>query len=704
MPSLETEAMELTESDIIAILANHKTQQKELRAVKDVEAVKNGDSKNGSKDTVDKNGEVDRTPGGMLADIKNLYQKQDKEGQMQWVTEYPDDVIVAAENTETARFAFLVRNKISSDSRKTLEIDSVIIQSPLLKEALGEILKDYPGITTSLKRLVFKSPFQPFVHRWGKLVQKLDSMEDSIAKLHLKLFHGVLHEELKDAIAAKNDLVANGVITFDHLWTIFEPGVLIYGTEEGKERVYGLNSSNYATDSDTGLPCFRMLGWYVDFDGEKFGSSQTWLSTGTFEGTKSITRLPYLPLDFHPQKKDLVDRLIARGKIFENFAGYHFMAYRGVGLTYGRCGLVKQIVDSRVIIDCDAHNRFMPNYAIRLNNLGAKTHTRLFENDDSDFEGSDAEDDDSEDHDEEDVDNSDGYTATPNENGTTANKVKHRSLTSKELLLAVPFVRGYALKNKKWFILFVDQIIPIKFSDNAFQSLVMAKEQKELILAVVESQVEHKDQFDDVIEGKGRGMIMLLSGPPGVGKTLTAESVAEHMRVPLYMMSAGDLGLDPFGIENSLNTILEMVAKWNAVLLLDEADVFLEARSTSDLERNKLVSIFLRMLEYYEGILFLTTNRIKNIDEAFHSRIHISMQYPSLTAASRKHIWQAFMSKTTGLDDEQLDSLAKVELNGRQIKNVLKTAQMLAGRGGSDGKINMEHIQTILAIERGKAW
>ena len=52
-----------------------------------------------------------------------------------------------------------------------------------------------------------------------------------------------------------------------------------------------------------------------------------------------------------------------------------------------------------------------------------------------------------------------------------------------------------------------------------------------------------------------------------------------------------------------------MVARWEAVLLLDEADVFLEARSTHDLERNKLVSIFLRVLEYYEGILFLTTNR-----------------------------------------------------------------------------------------------
>jgi len=115
-----------------------------------------------------------------------------------------------------------------------------------------------------------------------------------------------------------------------------------------------------------------------------------------------------------------------------------------------------------------------------------------------------------------------------------------------------------------------------------------------------------------------------------------------------------------------------------------------------------LVSIFLRVLEYYEGILFLTTNRISNIDDAFHSRIHVSMQYPPLTAVSRRHIWNTFMSKTSGLSDGQLDALAQVELNGRQIKNVLKTAQMLARRANGDGKVDMGHIETILAIERGK--
>jgi hypothetical protein len=62
------------------------------------------------------------------------------------------------------------------------------------------------------------------------------------------------------------------------------------------------------------------------------------------------------------------------------------------------------------------------------------------------------------------------------------------------------------------------------------------------------------------------------------------------MRAPLYTMSAGDLGLVPENIEAKLSEILEMATRWKAVLLLDEADVFLEQRTLNDLERNKLVS------------------------------------------------------------------------------------------------------------------
>jgi SpoVK/Ycf46/Vps4 family AAA+-type ATPase len=193
---------------------------------------------------------------------------------------------------------------------------------------------------------------------------------------------------------------------------------------------------------------------------------------------------------------------------------------------------------------------------------------------------------------------------------------------------------------------------------------------------------------------------MLLSGPPGVGKTLTAEAVAESMHIPLFSMGAGDLGIRPNRVEESLQEILEMVAKWNAIFLVDECDVFLEARDSHDLERNKLVSIFLRTLEYYEGILFLTTNRVSNMDAAFQSRIHVSLPYPALTTASRRQIWANFLDSSkqaSEVSDVELDNLAEIDLNGRQIKNVLKTAFLLSAR--KKMPLTKEFIDTVLAIE-----
>lgn len=109
----------------------------------------------------------------------------------------------------------------------------------------------------------------------------------------------------------------------------------------------------------------------------------------------------------------------------------------------------------------------------------------------------------------------------------------------------------------------------------------------------------------------------------------------------------------------------------------------------------------MRILEYYEGILFLTTNRVENIDPAFQSRIHISMEYAELTASSRRHVWSNFLNISTQaheFSDADLDRLAEYPMNGRQIKNVLKTAQLLASRKGAP--LRFENVDTVLSIEK----
>lgn len=249
----------------------------------------------------------------------------------------------------------------------------------------------------------------------------------------------------------------------------------------------------------------------------------------------------------------------------------------------------------------------------------------------------------------------------------------------------------------------IDDLNPVQWNDKVFGQLVLPADQKELIAALVESHTIGKDNFDDFVKGKGKGFISLLHGPPGVGKTLTAESIAEHTRRPLYSVTSGELGTTPKDLEFNLSRILDIAAAWKAILLIDEADVFLEKRSaTYDVGRNGLVSIFLRLLEYYEGIMFLTTNRITAFDDAFQTRIHLALRYDSLDKTARRMVWSNFLERIlpakVALDMEKdVDQLAELEMNGRMIKNVIKTASSLASRK-KEG-LGMRHLLQVLKIQ-----
>lgn len=168
---------------------------------------------------------------------------------------------------------------------------------------------------------------------------------------------------------------------------------------------------------------------------------------------------------------------------------------------------------------------------------------------------------------------------------------------------------GYAL----------DRATDIQWSDETFQQLVLGEKHKQLVRGLIKQHSTKTSIFDDIVAGKGKGLVGLLCGNPGCGKTLTAEAVAEVTHRPLYIVSAGELGTSPEHLDKKLTEILELAQLWDAVLLLDEADVFMQARSSTDVSRNALVSIFLRQVEYYRGIMIFTTNMIEQIDPAFES-------------------------------------------------------------------------------------
>jgi hypothetical protein len=175
-------------------------------------------------------------------------------------------------------------------------------------------------------------------------------------------------------------------------------------------------------------------------------------------------------------------------------------------------------------------------------------------------------------------------------NNSSARNETMEPLTDEHCLLATPWIIGLDLKTKDWAKFCVSDLAPIVWNDAAFEHLVLPNNEKELAWAFVESKALAANDFDDFVQDKGKGVIILMFGPPGVGKTYTAEAVAERSRVPLYAMSAGSLGTSPQQVEAALDRALELCWMWNAMLLLDEADVFLSARTDSDITRNELVA------------------------------------------------------------------------------------------------------------------
>ena len=280
-------------------------------------------------------------------------------------------------------------------------------------------------------------------------------------------------------------------------------------------------------------------------------------------------------------------------------------------------------------------------------------------------------------------------------------------LTEEDYLVGPCWVYGYVLRSRKWVKLEVSLVEDIKDSGSGFDSLVLPDGHKETLLALVKTHSQGKtfeigvraeNRHMDLVRGKGKGLIILLHGEPGVGKSSTAESVAEFTRRPLFQVTCGDIGESADEVERRLENHFQLAHRWGCVLLLDEADVFLEARSKTDLKRNAIVSVFLRVLEYYSGILFLTTNRVGAFDQAFRSRIHMSLFYPRIEEDATIKIWEMNIDRAREIWGDKLSideadrkgilkfaskhyrELAESETtwNGRQIRNAFQTAIALA--------------------------
>lgn len=271
------------------------------------------------------------------------------------------------------------------------------------------------------------------------------------------------------------DMKKNGVVTFQHLWTMYAPNILIFSRQDNQDRALRLQTSRYGVDRNN-QPVFWLTGVYVDFDGQRFGTQKLNISISNFEGTKRISSLAAFPIDLHEKYEQVKERLIERGARVEALAGSHFRSYNGVGWRIGQYGnKEKHTVKGRVVIDPFGYNRFEPDFAVYVTPLNvpdASMHPDIallgrpgrpragrgalppgipdsmpmypsyidpvYNLDDPDVD--------------------DGGMPADGFFEDEDNIPKHPALTEEQKLICTPLVRGYALKEKQWLHFFVNAI------------------------------------------------------------------------------------------------------------------------------------------------------------------------------------------------------------------------------------------------------
>jgi len=331
------------------------------------------------------------------------------------------------------------------------------------------------------------------------------------------------------------------------------------------------------------------------------------VDVAAFKGARKITSLSCYPLKYHKTETKLRAELIERGKKFVALQGVNYRSHEGLAYFKKKRQVIKVNINGRIMVDPAIHRRINPNYQVS-----------TVKPEDPDLLDSDSDDDSDEgcgcgDSDEEQrahgmesrekkeddnepkmkmkvvlddknephivevpvdengqelvvekleevpskmVKTKDGDAAAAEVAAAEEDKKALPTFTDEEYLIASPVVLGFAFAEKLWLEFTVSGVKDIVWNEGAYDSLVLEDNTKAIVKALVESHKYHPaESIDDVIQGKGKGLVAVLHGPPGTGKTLTAEGISELLKCPLYMVSAGELGTDPRTLEAELQKV-----------------------------------------------------------------------------------------------------------------------------------------------------
>ena len=273
-----------------------------------------------------------------------------------------------------------------------------------------------------------------------------------------------------------------------------------------------------------------------------------------------------------------------------------------------------------------------------------------------------------------------------------------------------PQVNYYLSQNNALKLVHVEQSI---------DDLILPKHDKSLLMSL-SLRYEQQDCQDfanwglNIGHNSQKGMIALFYGQPGTGKTYAAGAVANALRKPLVGLDCSALRDSYYGeseklVKNSFDLMHKMSVEMDnpPVFLINEADQLVHNRSERNSygsrTDNSIQNIILEAMESFPGIMILTTNLDKNIDEAYFRRFNLKLKFNPPDLTCRIKLWELHLSKgIPGATEIDIEYLAKTyEFTGGQIDLVVNNACSEAiTRSGKLRRLTMADIVKYAALEQ----